>query len=160
MLLEDCISMKTESMDKVHWFGGAEMISQSWPLNDMRLEAGAPFLSSDLPTRYGNVLERYYISSLGSAVFVDPDVALHISVYPNEKLCLSASFDDTRIVGPGFLKEENRNSIELSYVVCMAEDSKTVHQAMTNRETGFISRPTALPDLKMMQDPIWSTWAR
>uniref|UniRef100_H2YJT3 Glycoside hydrolase family 31 N-terminal domain-containing protein n=1 Tax=Ciona savignyi TaxID=51511 RepID=H2YJT3_CIOSA len=145
---KDCLAMNTSSGDAVYWYGGAEMIAQKWPINKINMKHGAAYLSSDLPKRYGNVLERYYLSSKGVAVFVDSDVPLYVAIEPDIEICLEATYDKSNL------------STRLSYTVCVGADPKTVHQYMTRVGGGFIKRPTQLPDLRMMQDPIWSTWAR
>jgi len=136
------------------------MVSQKWPMNNVSLKRGAPFLSSDLPQRIGNVLERYFISSRGAALYVDPDVPLHVTVLPNDAICLEASYDDYWLVGPGYLSDRDNPQTSLFYTVCVGEDAKSVQQRMTDKDNGFIRRPSDLPDLKMLQYPIWSTWAR
>ena len=164
--VRDCLSMASSTGSPVYWFGGAEMISQQWPINGLNLQNPTAFLSSDLPLRHGNVLERYYLSSLGVALYVDPSVPLYVSIIPNKQICLESTYDPSgrqHFVGPGYLKplnETNRVQLRLSYVVCVGDSVAAVHQTMTNLNNGVIKRPSQLPDLKMMQDPIWSTWAR
>ncbi|XP_002125217.2 myogenesis-regulating glycosidase-like [Ciona intestinalis] len=157
--VKDCLAMNTTNEDHVFWYGGAEMITQKWPLNEINMKRGAAFLSSDLPKRYGNVLERYFLSSNGVAVYINQDAPLYVSIDLNQGICLEASYDKSSLVGPTFLYDDG-HSTKLSYTVCIGKDPKTVHQFMTRLNGGFIARPTQLPDLKMMQDPIWSTWAR
>ena len=157
--------MQTEGGEPVYWYGGAEMVVQKWPINGIHVPRSTVFLSSDLPGRYGNVLERYYISSLGVAIYVYPETPLYVSMLANNKICLEAAYqsDDIQPVGPGYLKPNDENLWEimkLQYAVCIGSSTSAVHQSMTSPNRGFIKRPSFLPDLKMMQDPIWSTWAR
>ena len=163
--VQDCLLMESSNGDPVYWYGGAEMIIQRWPMNKIHVPKSTAFLSSDLPGRYGNVLERYFISSLGVAIYVYAETPLYVSVFANDQICLEAAYetDDVQPVGPGYLRpneEELLETLKLTYAVCLGPSTAEVHQAMTDPNNGFIKRPTSLPDLKMMQDPIWSTWAR
>ncbi|KAK6997119.1 hypothetical protein SK128_022466, partial [Halocaridina rubra] len=46
--------------------------------------------------------------------------------------------------------------LTLNYYVCTGNDVKEAHMASYSK---FFSKPTGIPDIKILTDPIWSTWA-
>lgn len=110
--VKECLSMTTSSGNPVYWFGGAEMVTQRWPINNLKLPNPTVFLSSDLPQRHGNVLESYYLSSLGAAVYVPPDVPLYVSILSNNQICLESTYEPSGFqqrVGPAYNKPTTTN---------------------------------------------------
>lgn len=74
-----------------HWYGGGRPADMKWPLEAGRV-GYAPFLTGDSVSgrhQWGNVLRRYFISSKGVAITVDPSTPLYMSV--DEKMCLQVN---------------------------------------------------------------------
>lgn len=150
----DCMEM-SEIGDS--WFGGAEMFYQWWPINRWNKYMSF-YLSGDMyadAQEYGSVLERYWLSTSGAAVYVDNDIPLHIST-ENYRLCLKGTFSDS----PYRAYADSYHALPyLKYNILLSPDARTTHEFMFS-DSGFLKRPTGLPDLGMIRSPIWSTWAR
>ncbi|XP_066944033.1 myogenesis-regulating glycosidase-like [Macrobrachium rosenbergii] len=150
--LKDCVLLEG------HWYGGGEQITEPWPIEKAPRQE-TPFVTADmLQSRdlwYGGVSEAYWISSQGAAVRVEEGIPLFLSAPDNDgddvadQLCLSSRFEEPFSAPAGV-------NLTLNYYVCTAENVKEVHLATYPK---FFSNPTGIPDLRMLRDPIWSTWA-
>lgn len=147
-----------------HWYGGSERYTQHWPANQQQTSM-QPYVSGDLlqGDYYGSVLERYWLSSRGVAVHVDNAVPLHSSwnVSGDGRLCLKANYDDRHYPRSGDDQSSARSGVtrplQLQYSVCQSTDMLSAHRLTFDR---FYARPSAVPDLRMLRSPVWSTWAR
>lgn len=147
---KDCFDLKG-----ANWYGGGELYQQMWPLEGAKIELAAYYpldiilaASANIPA-FGPVLGRYWITSNGSAIIVSQNSPLVVSVNSkgSDQLCLTV--DPTKYPG--------NPSPNLNYLVCQSENVKAVHQAMLAK---FFKKPSKGPDLKMMRDPVWSTWVK
>ncbi|XP_019631326.1 PREDICTED: uncharacterized family 31 glucosidase KIAA1161-like [Branchiostoma belcheri] len=146
----DCLDLAP-----AHWYGGAEMYYQGWPIETWN-KSMTFYLSGDMYQsleEWGSVMERYWLSSEGVGVTVSETVPLHVSVnyMNNGKLCFKAAYKNSPY--------QNVNNVrpKLEYTLCQARDVKTAQQFMMNR---FYSKPRGKPDERMIHSPIWSTWAQ
>ncbi|CAL8070661.1 unnamed protein product [Orchesella dallaii] len=146
--IEDCYDID----EGVHWYGGGETHTQTWPIeNNPRFEG--PFVTSDFlqnpQNYYGGVVENYWLLSNGAALVVDPDTPLFFSLNTTrpDRVCLIA-----RDQAP-FTKRE---PLKLAYEWCTAENVKAAHQLAMST---FFEKPTGIPDETMLIRPLWSTWA-
>ena len=138
--------------DLYHLYGGSELFIQAWPLEKADIEM-QPFLPSDCDSftgAYGAVLERYWLTSRGGAILVDDAVPLHVSLN-SEQICLKA--DSNAYPQPS----KPPQLLQLNYILCIGEDVKDVHRFMAK---AFLASPASIPDRRMIEEPIWSTWAR
>ncbi|CAG7835114.1 unnamed protein product [Allacma fusca] len=149
--LEDCY----EIVDGVHWYGGGgPTYVDTWPIEHISRRE-APVVPADVLAgdEYGGVTENYWLTSSGVAIHVDESTALWFSVnstQPN-KACFVAQ--DTH-------PYRNREEIRLKYDICVgtsAETFKDVHLRALGR---YYDRPSAIPDERMLVQPLWSTWAQ
>lgn len=149
----NCLSI-TDYTDKFHqftgvnhtfssdqWFGGPQYYTARWPINKHDIQY-QHYVSDDLllnPTKFGSIMERYWLSTQGLAVYFTSDAAdLYYGV--NE--------------GQITLGSTHR----LGYIVCKhGKNMKDTHQFMIKH---FLKIPMQLPDLAIMKHPIWSTWVR
>ncbi|XP_053655548.1 myogenesis-regulating glycosidase isoform X3 [Cherax quadricarinatus] len=151
--LKDCVSLEG------HWYGGGEQVFQPWPIEKEPRDETA-FITADMlqnPSRwYGGLTEAYWISSIGVAVRVEETTPLFVSVpdYDDDtvadELCLAARQEQPYVAAP-------YSPLTLDYFLCSAEDVRKVHEASYPK---FFSLPESVPDARMMEEPIWSTWAQ
>ncbi|KAK4303288.1 hypothetical protein Pmani_024673 [Petrolisthes manimaculis] len=150
--LKDCVLLEG------HWYGGGQQITQPWPIESTPRDETA-FVTGDMLQKrflwYGGVTEAYWISSLGVAVRVEDGTPLFVSLPDNDnntvadELCLAARHEQPFAASP-------TAPLTLNYYLCSADDVRMVHEATFPK---FFSLPEGIPDARMIQDPIWSTWA-
>lgn len=146
----DCILLAD-----AHWYGGAELHYQRWPLENTSLNL-QEFASEDvvvMKESIGNVLEPFWISSNGVAIFVDNAVPLHFTFNSSgsQKMCFIAKFSDV------YRKIDDNELPILKYTVCKGHNIRTVFQTL---RTHIMDVPIGMPDVRMIKSPIWSTWAK
>ncbi|XP_070532691.1 myogenesis-regulating glycosidase-like [Ptychodera flava] len=148
--LEDCFNL-AES----HWYGGAELLHQYWPIEKSSVPM-QPYQTSDAgfirdETSYGGFIERLWLNSKGVGIFVDSSVHLHASINANndEKLCLKSKLYD--------IGKYSSTNTDLRHTICVGADVKDVY---THLSAKYINKPDGIPDEKMFRSPVWSTWAR
>lgn len=139
-----CIELETGHM---HWFGGPQIYHQYWPVEKLQLED-----YSYLPKESDHVAvaERYWLNSRGGFIYVDEKVPLFIDQNVNNNcLCLKAQIK--------LPYNPRAKSVELTYYLGVAKDARDVHRKAVKL---FLKNPTGLVDRRMIEHPIWSTWAR
>ena len=67
------------------------------------------------------------------------------------QMCLSAKHDRP------YVKPETMDQLTLEYKICSAANVKEMQLYGARNLLGL---PQGIPDLRMMTDPIWSTWAQ
>ena len=134
-----------------HWYGGYQNKQQYWPLSRNGLSMTA-FISNDIFWgSVGDVLERYFFSSKGTGIHIDSDVPFYYSMDdPKGQMCLSAKYETV-----GYNNFDHRYPA-LKYKICQSDSVKSIHSKMSAM---FLPKPTDIPDKKLFQFPIWSTWA-
>ena len=143
------------SLTNAHWYGGAEVMDQRWPLEKGNLSL-TPYLTGGTVYKFGPVAERYWISSHGVAIRVDKDSPLYVSVNEylddyNKDLCFEADYSaDNNSPYP----IENYGKAKLQYTMCFSTDVKTVHRNMT---VNYLNNPAVLPNQSIFTYPTWST---
>lgn len=145
--LEDCYDLTYG-----YWYGGAQMFRQRWPINDMRQRL-RPFVTRDVYRQdFGNVQERYWLSSNAFALFFEADVPLWVSmnIGGQSRICYVAFEDDYPY------NQFNYDTLRLSYTFFTGNNIKDTHLSVADQ---MLSKPTDIPDTSMFTYPIWSTWA-
>ncbi|XP_012256854.2 myogenesis-regulating glycosidase-like [Athalia rosae] len=129
------------------WFSGPQHRYQHWPIQHMRYE-DEPYL----PTHQTNmaVTERYWLSSKGIYIFVEDEAPLFLDQnnYKDKNLCLKAK---------NKTPYRERENITLAYEVGVFNNPRQAHEVVIREHLG---KPTGYPDERMIEHPIWSTWAR
>eukprot|EP00794_Sanderia_malayensis_P009637 gene9637-10624_t len=152
--LQSCVDMSNS-----HWFGVGELFKQTWLLENVKLDM-APFTTHDFAFNkkikdkvFGNLLEPYLLSSKGVAIFINRDTQLYMSINSpvQNELCFQSK--SPPICNTDKITKSNQL---LQYTVCTAKDAKQVHKVMLGK---FFDKPMAIPDLRMLTEPVWSTWA-
>ena len=144
----DCYDLKG-----AHWYGGFLQHTQKFPLEQMH-ERSLPFVTGSIHGNqtYGPVVERYWLSSKGAAIFVDYDSPLMVS-FNNEnddRLCLSMK--DKNYV----YTERDDKLLQLNYTICVDYDILRVHDFVLSQ---IRNTPRRAPDSRLFMNPVWSTWA-
>ncbi|XP_059484971.1 myogenesis-regulating glycosidase-like [Neocloeon triangulifer] len=141
--IRDCISYGSAD-----WFGGPEQYEQLWPVQKLN-KTNYPFITKSADNMA--VADRYWLSSEGSYIYVDPSIPLFIDSNsadnPNQLCFISRSespyYDITELI--------------LRYTICTFDDVKT---AQAHAVKNYLGHASSLPDELMFRHPIWSTWAR
>lgn len=143
--VSDCISLDT---GRLHWYGGPQIFHQYWPIEKLSL-ANYSYVAKQQDNV--GVAERYWLNSMGSFVFVDETTPLFINqnVGDRNTLCLT--------VQNSLPYNVRRASIPFVYYIGVGVDAKQAHKGAVKN---FLKKPTGVPDDRMIQHPIWSTWAR
>ncbi|EDV93512.1 myogenesis-regulating glycosidase [Drosophila grimshawi] len=141
----DCLALQ---MGRVHWYGGAEQKQHYWPIERQEY-TNFPYVPKEL----GNmgVAERYWLNSEGFFLYVDNTTPLFIdqnAAGREDQLCISAL--------SALPYDTHLSSAKFSYHLVFAKDAKAAHMYAVQTMFG---KPTGHPDERMVQHPVWSTWA-
>lgn len=113
-----------------HWYGGAEMATQYWPVRIQGEEEPQPFITSDVYSNrnaFGGILERYWLSSNATAIKINDSVPFHLGWSEKDRtLRFQARYQDS----PFRPAEEQQALPELSYRVCVGSDVTSIHKYM------------------------------
>ncbi len=148
----DLAPMDHLHMGSAHWYGGAQIGQQRWPLNKRKMKI-QPFIGQNYGNNlqmYGSVLQRYWVSSNGVAISVPDDVPLHVG-NDHEQFYFKGDYADTLYPNP-------RGTIpKLVYMVCIHDNVHSIHKYMSKR---LWTRAQGTPDEDLFRYPIWSTWGQ
>ncbi|XP_013788779.1 uncharacterized family 31 glucosidase KIAA1161-like [Limulus polyphemus] len=155
----------TEIMDclnfgKAYLYGGGERYEQYWPLWS-RGESLIPYITADnfhCLNGQGSVIENYWITSSGFSVFVDRETPLAVSFNDSQsgRLCFSA-ISEQHPYKKKDIYENRKHNEDLSYTICSGYNIKKVQEFSSKK---WFQRPEKVPDAKLFQHPVWSTWAK
>ncbi|XP_015109889.1 myogenesis-regulating glycosidase [Diachasma alloeum] len=139
----DCFSLR----DDTQWVGGPQHRYQHWPIQHMYFDE-EPYVPSH-PTNMA-ITERYWLSSRGFYIHVSPYVHLFLDQnnIKDKYLCLV-----TKNKAPYTPGKNTTTSYEFGFF----NNSRLAHESVINRHFG---KPSGHPDARMVQHPIYSTWAR
>ncbi|XP_053726351.1 myogenesis-regulating glycosidase-like [Synchiropus splendidus] len=139
-----------------HWYGGAEMAKQHWPIVIQGEEEPRPYITSDVYANrnaFGGILERYWLSSNATAIKINDSVPFHLGWSEMDRVMrFQARYQDSPfrppLGQPAFP--------ELSYRVCVGADVTSIHKYMVRR---YFPKPIKVPSPEVFKHPVWSTWA-
>ncbi|KAJ8714335.1 hypothetical protein PYW07_002560 [Mythimna separata] len=142
-VFQDCIDFGT-----AQWFAGPEQKEQYWPIQNSKLEKYS-IISKEADN--AAVSERYWLNSDGMYIYVAAEVPLFVDYHNvlENHLCLIAEVADPY--------STQRTENVLKYDLWFFENPKVAHQHAVDT---YLGKPTGIPDYRMIQYPIWSTWAR
>lgn len=141
----DCVSL---NIGHSHWYGGPEDRHQYWPI-ERQVFTNYSYLTKE--DHNAGIAERYWLNSDGVFFFVEDETPLFInqnSLGYENKLCFSAISSlpyDVRVSQTNFI-----------YHIGKASNAKAAHMYAVQT---LLGHPTQFPDERMVQYPIWSTWA-
>ena len=146
---EDFTPMDCFNMGKFFWYGGGQLNVPSWPLNKANVQMSPLYAKvyKDIGNQhFTSVVEPYWLSSSGVAIYVDEIVPLHVSINEkgDSKLCLKADTEGY----PGHLKP-----VHLKYKMCFGNNIKSTHQFVT---TKYFDKPSESISSSMAQYPVCS----
>ncbi|GJQ75090.1 hypothetical protein Trydic_g9703 [Trypoxylus dichotomus] len=143
-IFRDCFSL---SSNDTNWFGGPERYDQYWPIEKLTLENFANVPQED---GWSAITEPYWLNSKGAYIFVDEKVPLFIdqNSYTNDTICFVAKVEDPYV---------DRSRVLLNYTISARDNARDAHLHAVQH---FLGKPTGHPAYKMIERPVWSTWAR
>ncbi|XP_046460215.1 myogenesis-regulating glycosidase-like isoform X3 [Daphnia pulex] len=156
--LADCFDMGDG-----HWYGGGEVFDQSWPIDgDTSLmgdggRADVPYVTGDFfHNDFAGVLEPYWINTDGFGFFALHENPLFVSWNSSgdHRLCLKSRYELPYPAAAAAGQQE----LGLRYTVCSTADVKAMHLYALSQN--FWPKPRDIPDQRVFEHPIWSTWAR
>lgn len=154
---EDCFDLGADGVNGAHWYGGGHSAGMHWPLEAGRV-SWAPFLTGDSVRRshqWGNVLRRFFISSKGVAITVDPLTPLHVSAsqHKHKELCLRARYDDFAFVRP-----TPNTPARLNYSLCTVSNGnmKDLHHHLSEKSLWDGLRESDVETVNtLLTEPVW-----
>ncbi|CAH1790867.1 unnamed protein product [Owenia fusiformis] len=139
-------------MSGAHWYGGAQVMNNQWPINTYDRPTTAYIAGDSYQDQYGGVQERYFLSSNNAAIFVDNDVPLFVGINHNGNKILELKAE---VAAP--YKNVNNSRNWLRYRVIHGPDMQKIQSYVAGK---FWKCPEGIPDERMLTSPIWSTWAK
>ncbi|KAJ4441066.1 hypothetical protein ANN_10916 [Periplaneta americana] len=133
-------------LDGAQLYGGGIKGLQYWPSQHNIKDHVAYVTGMDSSE---GVVEPYWLTSSGIAVFVPPDVPLFVSQNKTH-LCLAAKIESPYL-------PDDTGEVSLQYHLCSGSDPVTTHMHATQ---SFLPLPRDIPAERVFRHPIWSTWAR
>ncbi|XP_015118712.1 myogenesis-regulating glycosidase isoform X1 [Diachasma alloeum] len=146
---QDCFDW---SPKRSHWYGGGQLQSMAYPLEQGRLEM-SPFVTGDIQKHpFGNVLKRYFLNSKGGTIIVDPQSPLYISINANRtrEFCLQAKHDDFAYIN------HLTPLPQLNYTICATDNMKNLHSSMADKSLwdGLKPAEAGVVDA-LLSEPVW-----
>ncbi|XP_058450612.1 myogenesis-regulating glycosidase-like [Malaya genurostris] len=131
-----------------NWFGGPQQKYQYWPIQKLRFSEYS-YLTKEADNCA--VADRYWLSSVGSFIYVDNEAPLFIDQNYGQPgyMCLEAK--------KSLPYDTYDNTYSFIYQIGVASDAKVAHVKAVNH---ILGKPTGHPAEAMVKYPIWSTWAR
>ncbi|CAG9765482.1 unnamed protein product [Ceutorhynchus assimilis] len=145
MEIFDCFNLDRGNLN---WFGGPEIYRQEWPIEKLRLNQNDAYVvRKDLNFA---VPERYWLNSNGAFIFVEDRVPLFIdqNLLFDDRVCFIAKNQGPYI---------NRTTVRHSYYLVALDDAVQAHKVAV---ANFLGQAQSLPNINMIRDPIWTTWAK
>ncbi|XP_013142492.1 PREDICTED: uncharacterized family 31 glucosidase KIAA1161-like [Papilio polytes] len=142
-VFEDCFDFGDQQ-----WYGGPEQKDQQWPIQKSKIQKYS-IISKEADN--SAISERYWLNSDGLYIYVHPEVPLfvdHHNILENH-LCFIAEVADPY--------STKRSHNVLKYDIWQFDDPKTAHMHAVKT---YLGKPSGIPDYRMIQYPVWSTWAR
>ncbi|XP_075235261.1 myogenesis-regulating glycosidase-like [Lycorma delicatula] len=139
--LEDCYYF-----DDAKWYGGPEITTQVWPVENLTLKE-VPYVTGK--TKFMIKSERYWLNSKGVYLFFDHDVPLFVDTNNHKEKSICFISKNSK---PYRNKDENK----LKYHICSLDNPR---KAQEHAIRNFLGKPSDLPNINMIKNPIWSTWA-
>ncbi|XP_034833180.1 myogenesis-regulating glycosidase-like [Maniola hyperantus] len=142
-VFEDCFDFGDRQ-----WYGGPEQKEQYWPIQQSKIEKYS-IISKEADN--SAVSERYWVNSKGWYIYIAPEAPLfvdHHNILDNH-ICFVAE------VAAPYSSKRLHNV--LKYDLWFFDDPKQAHQHAVDT---YLGKPSGIPDYRMIQYPVWSTWAR
>jgi hypothetical protein len=159
-VFEDCFMI-----DKWHWYGQAESkLQQFWPINPYTTlnDSYIPYVTG-LFEDGASIIERYWLSSAGLALIVDPNVPLFLKKNQTHLCFMSDELREPYTYTPQVRSSDSK----LKYDLCKVRnrnDESSKRNFLNNLHLhviqNYFALPSAKPDDLMFKYPIWSTWAK
>ncbi|XP_068622814.1 myogenesis-regulating glycosidase-like [Battus philenor] len=142
-IFEDCFDFGDKQ-----WYGGPEQKDQQWPIQKSKIQKYSIISKEEDNSA---ISERYWLNSEGHYIYVHPEAPLFVDYHNvlENHICFLAE-----VTAP---YSSQRTHNVLKYDVWIFDDPKT---AQMHAIENYLGKPSGIPDFRMIQYPVWSTWAR
>ncbi|XP_076294139.1 uncharacterized protein LOC143215687 isoform X2 [Lasioglossum baleicum] len=145
----DCFDWSSK---RGHWYGAGQVQHMPYPLEGGRLDL-SPFITGDIAKHpFGNVLKRYFLSSKGATILVDPETPLYVSINANRsnEFCMQAQHD-------AFAYINHLTPLpQLNYTICATDNMKNLHSYMAEKSLWDGLKPDELHAVhSLLSEPVW-----
>lgn len=166
--------MRLELASGGHWYGGAELVRQHWPLETLRWELTPYHVTDNGATGLGNVLHPMWSTSSGATIAVEPTLPLVVGlnapreappprIWPmgiDNPSSILFPLPDEEGTGDGWLRLRPQPDAEGRFRFACHLGAHPTPAAAQQALLAPLPRPQAVPPAPLFEAPIWTTWAR
>ncbi|XP_026682066.1 myogenesis-regulating glycosidase-like [Diaphorina citri] len=142
--------------DNVNWFNAFELSYQYWPMEKMQIHK-RPLTPIEFDSQA--IAEPYFLNSKGLFLYFSPNMTAFYSVNspdPADNAPFGRHFCVYAEMAAPYYRTTNGANF-LNFTACKYADARAAQMKAVEY---FLGKPRDIPDVKMIEHPIWTTWAK